>query len=80
MATIYVKAKPGRAAFHEGRKISTEDFVPVPDSPYIRRLVNHWKDIEVQGDLPKGERSKGGGRSPGPRPDSPTESPKPARD
>jgi hypothetical protein len=49
MATIYVKAKPGRAAFYEGRKISTEDFVPVPDTPYIRRLINHWKDLDVQG-------------------------------
>ena len=48
MATIYVKAKPGRAAFYEGRKISTEDFVPVPDTPYIRRLINHWKDLDVQ--------------------------------
>jgi len=50
MATIYVKAKPGRVAYHEGRKISHDDFVPVPDSPYIRRLINHWEDLEVQGD------------------------------
>jgi hypothetical protein len=21
----------------------------VPDSPYIRRLINHWEDLEVQG-------------------------------
>lgn len=53
MATIYVKAKPGRAAFHEGKKISTTDFVAVPDTPYIRRLINHWGDLEVQSPLPK---------------------------
>jgi hypothetical protein len=80
MATIYVKAKPGRAAFHEGKKISTEDFVPVPDSPYVRRLINHWGDVELQGELPKKETRPSGGRSPGPRPDSPQESPKPARE
>jgi hypothetical protein len=79
MATIYVKARPGRVAYHEGKKISTDEFVPVPDSPYMRRLINHWDDVELQGELPK-KRATAGGRSTSPRPDSPTESPKPAKD
>ena len=80
MATIYVKARPGRVAYNEGRKISNDEFVPVSDTPWIRRLINHWDDVELQGELSKNQRSSGGGRPTGPRPDSPTESPKPARE
>lgn len=53
MAMIYVKAKPDRRAFHEGKIIPQDKFVPVPDTPYIRRLADHWGDIEVQGKPPK---------------------------
>jgi hypothetical protein len=50
MAMIYVKAKPGRRAFYEGRVIPEDKFVPVTDDPYIRRLAHHWEDIEIEGD------------------------------
>jgi hypothetical protein len=54
MATIYVKAKPGRRVPFEGRIIPTDEFVPVPDIPYIRGWVTRWGDLEVQGgELPK---------------------------
>jgi hypothetical protein len=46
MAVIYVKAKPGRRAFFEGKQISGDDYVPVADTPYVRRLINHWGDVE----------------------------------
>jgi hypothetical protein len=49
MAMIYVRVKPGRKAFFEGKVIPEDKFVPVPDNPYIRRLVHHWEDLEVQG-------------------------------
>jgi len=52
MAVIYVKAKPGRRALFEGKEIPSDKFVPVADTPYIRRLINHWGDIEQQ-DTPK---------------------------
>jgi len=69
MATIYVKARPGRAAFYEGRKISTEEFQPVPDTPYIRRLIQHWDDLEVEGgQLPERQRPTAGGAATKPRP------------
>jgi hypothetical protein len=48
MAVIYVKAKEGRKAFFEGKPIPTDKFVPVEDGPYIRRLINHWSDLEVK--------------------------------
>ena len=50
MAMIYVKSKPGRAAFFQGKIIPEDKFVAVTDDPYIRRLANHWEDIEIQGD------------------------------
>lgn len=50
MAMIYVRARPGRRAFFEGRVIPEDKFIPVPDTPYIRRLVDHWGDLERQGD------------------------------
>jgi hypothetical protein len=49
MAMIYVKAKEGRKAFYEGRMIPSDKFIPVTDDPYIRRLVHHWGDLEVEG-------------------------------
>jgi len=49
MAMIYVKAKEGRAAFFEGKIIPQDKFVHVTDTPYIRRLVDHWGDLELQG-------------------------------
>jgi hypothetical protein len=48
MAMIYVRAKPGRKAFFEGKVIPEDKFIPVPDTPYIRRLRDHWGDIEAQ--------------------------------
>jgi len=48
MAMIYVKTKPGRRAFFEGKIIPQDKFIPVPDNPYIRRLVHHWGDLEQQ--------------------------------
>jgi hypothetical protein len=69
MAMIYVRAREGRKAFHEGKVIPQDKFVPVPDTPYIRRLVSHWNDLEVEGDFdPKAPPAK---KSPGknnPRP------------
>jgi hypothetical protein len=49
MAMIYVKTKPGRAAFYEGKVIPQDKFIPVTDNPYIRRLIDHWEDLEVEG-------------------------------
>jgi len=49
MAMIYVKAKEGRAAFFEGKIIPQDKFVAVTDTPYIRRLIDHWEDLEEQG-------------------------------
>ena len=49
MAMIYVKTKPGRKAFFQGKVIPHDQFFPVPDTPYIRRLVHVWEDVEVQG-------------------------------
>ena len=79
MATIYVKARPGRRALYEGRAISHDDFVPVNDTPYVRRLINHWEDVEVQGELPKAGAKKSA-QPTAPRPDSPVKSPQPAKE
>jgi hypothetical protein len=49
MAMIYVRTKPGRKAFFQGKVLPQDKFVPVPDTPYIRRLVSHWGDLEVEG-------------------------------
>ena len=49
MAMIYVKAKPDRAAFIAGKIIPQDKFVPVTDDPYVRRLADHWGDIEIEG-------------------------------
>jgi hypothetical protein len=49
MAMIYVKTKPGRRAYFEGKIIPEDKFIPVTDNQYIRRLADHWGDIEVEG-------------------------------
>jgi hypothetical protein len=48
MAMIYVRTRPGRRAFFEGKILPEDKFVPVPDNPYIRRLVRVWGDLEQQ--------------------------------
>lgn len=48
MAMIYVKTKPGRRAYYQGKVIPTDKFIPVTDTPYIRRLANHWEDVEIK--------------------------------
>jgi hypothetical protein len=49
MALIYVRARQGRRAYYEGKIIPHDKFVAVQDIPYIRRLVNHHGDLEVEG-------------------------------
>ena len=49
MPMIYVRTKPGRKLFYEGKPIPHDNFVPVNDDPYIRRLINHWGDLEQEG-------------------------------
>jgi hypothetical protein len=49
MPMIYVKTKPGRKLFFEGKIIPEDKFVPVTDNPFIRRLIDHWEDLEVEG-------------------------------
>jgi len=49
MAMIYVRTRPGRRAYYEGKIIPQDKFMPVPDNPYIRRLINHHGDLEVEG-------------------------------
>ena len=49
MATIYVKTKEGRSLFYEGKPIPHDDFIPVQDTQFIRRLAQHWGDLEVKG-------------------------------
>ncbi|MGY2987711.1 hypothetical protein [Bradyrhizobium sp. USDA 4508] len=69
MAMIYVRARPGRRAFFEGRVIPEDKFIPVTDTPYIRRLVDHWGDLELEGgDKPPSRRGPAV-----PRQHSPTE-------
>jgi hypothetical protein len=49
MPVIYVKTKPGRRAFFEGKIIPEDKFVPVTENSYTRRLIDHWEDLEEQG-------------------------------
>jgi hypothetical protein len=53
MAMIYVRTKPGRRLYYEGKIIPEDKFVPVTDDPYIRRLIHHWEDLEMQGGEPE---------------------------
>jgi hypothetical protein len=48
MAMIYVKTRPGRRAYYQGRAIPTDKFTPVTDTPYIRRLIETWDDLELE--------------------------------
>ena len=59
MATVYVKCKPGRRHYYQGRVIPTDKFVPVdPNDPVMYRAIYHWQDLEVEGGV--GEGSKPG--------------------
>jgi hypothetical protein len=82
MPMIYVKARPGRRAFFEGKVIPEDKFIPVTDTPYIRRLVQHWEDLEVEGgELPKpGQKPVGTASRQGREPSSPSRptAPRPA--
>ena len=49
MPMLQVRTKKGRRAYYENRPIPSDKFVAVPDCPYIRRLIDHWGDLEVQG-------------------------------
>lgn len=78
MAMIYVKTRPGRRAYYEGRAIPEDKFTPVADTPYIRRLITHWQDLELEEGTGSAKgRAAVSGKSPSrptaPRPDSPTE-------
>ena len=59
MPMIYVRTKEGRKAFYEGRVIPHDKFIPVTDDKYMRRLIDHWGDVEVQ---------EGGGEQQAPAP------------
>ena len=48
MTLIYVKTKPDRRAYYEGRIIPNDKFMPVQDTPYMRRLITHWEDVELE--------------------------------
>ena len=69
MAMIYVRTRPGRRAYYEGRVIPQDKFIAVLDSPYIRRLLDHWQDIELE---PDADAAKGRKRLPGRSPSPPT--------
>ena len=59
MATVYVKCKPGRRHYYQGRVIPTDKFVPVdPNDPVMHRAIYFWQDLEVEGGV--GEGSKPG--------------------
>lgn len=72
MAMIYVKTKPGRKAFFQGKVIPQDKFFPVTDTPYIRRLIHVWEDLEVQGGeaKPKAKSSLAGASTLAPTPKS----------
>lgn len=53
MATIFVRCLPDRVANTApsgGRPIPRDRFIPVQDTPWIRRLIAVHGDIEVQPD------------------------------
>lgn len=52
MPMIFVRAVEGRVAREsaKGRLIASDKFVPVNDTPYIRRLIEVHGDIEVRKD------------------------------
>ena len=51
MTMIYVRAMPGRIAYatpNRGKPIPHGEFIPVADTPYVRRLAEVHKDIEIR--------------------------------
>jgi len=54
---IYVRTKEGRRAYYEGRVIPSDKFIPVTDDKYMRRLIDHWGDVEVQEGAPAPKRA-----------------------
>jgi hypothetical protein len=62
MAKINVKAEKGRVAFsapRNGFRIPEDKFVPVEDTPYIRRLIEYHGDLVVES-TKKSAKSDGG--------------------
>jgi hypothetical protein len=52
MATVYVKCKPGRRHYYEGRTIPTDKFIPVDaNDPMMQRAIYFWQDLEVEGGI-----------------------------
>ena len=58
MAIVYVKARPGRRAYYEGRMIPEDHFIPVEKTPMIRRSIEHWQDLEAQDEPDESEQPK----------------------
>ena len=57
MATVYVKCKPGRRHYYEGRVIPTDKFVPVDgNDPLMQRAIYFWQDLEVEGGVSEGSK------------------------
>lgn len=55
MPMISVRALPDRVVYDAprgGKKVAPDAFVMVPDTPYIRRLINHWGDLELEAKKP----------------------------
>jgi hypothetical protein len=49
MSMIYVRARPGRRVYtQEGRVIPSDNFISVPYDSRMRRIVEHWGDVDVQ--------------------------------
>lgn len=71
MSMIYVRAKAGRRAYDAPRKgkiIPHDNFVPVPDNPYIRRLIDVHEDLELQSGASRKEKEKEKPATPSPAP------------
>jgi len=73
MSLIYVRSKPDRRAYYEGRVIPNDKFFPVVDSPYIRRLIDHWQDLEIEPDKKTADKSASQPAAPQPTALRPTE-------
>lgn len=51
MSMIKVRTVKGRVAYDKprgGKRISNDEFVPVTETPYIRRLIDFHGDLEVE--------------------------------
>ena len=54
MASIRVRALPDRVVYDAprgGKRIPSDKFVSVQGSNYIRRLIEHWGDVELEGEV-----------------------------